>query len=432
MSAEAANPALELEAVAPEGRPNYARLALVGGLTLLGLSAWGLWQGVQAGDPRPFLGWLLGASFWLSIGIGMLFLVMLTYVFDAGWSIVIRRQWEHALAAFKWLAVIFLPLLALSFLQPGNGAVAWNWLDAAKLTAEGHPVGHDPLFLAKSAYLDGAFFLGRFALFFAIWVFLSEALRRCSFAMDRDGDHENVHRARRLAALGIVLCALATTFAAIDFFKSLEYHWFSTMYGVWFFSASMRAALSATVLVCFFLADRGHLRGIFQPAHSYLLGCLMLAFTVFWAYISFSQYFLIYNANIPEETFWYVIREQNPDGHLNSWWWVSMGLIFGHFLLPFLYLLFYRNKFGGRILVASAFILVFHLLDLYWNIVPAKIHDPATGGYLVRQFSVNWVDLTVLLGTGGVCAWAFLTSAARHQPIPLRDPRILESLHPHE
>ena len=106
--------------------------------------------------------------------------------------------------------------------------------------------------------------------------------------------------------------ALATTFAAIDWYKAIEHHWFSTMYGVWYFAASMRAALATTVIVCFILATRGNLKGFFNQAHRYDLGVLMFAFTIFWAYISFSQFFLIYNADIPEETFWYNIRQFDP------------------------------------------------------------------------------------------------------------------------
>jgi hypothetical protein len=168
-----------------------------------------------------------------------------------------------------------------------------------------------------------------------------------------------------------------TTIASIDWFKTLNYHWFSTMYGVWFFSASMRAALSATVLMLFWQAGRREgLKGILQPVHTYLLGCLMLAFTVFWAYISFSQFFLIYNANIPEETFWYNIRELTTSGSKSGWYLISRLLIFLHFFAPFLFLLWYKNKFAWRLKMVAIWILVFHFVDLIWNILPQKLADP--------------------------------------------------------
>jgi len=169
------------------------------------------------------------------------------------------------------------------------------------------------------------------------------------------------------------------------------------------------------------------------------LACLSLAFTVFWAYISFSQYFLIYSANIPEETFWYVIREINPNtGEQSGWFWVSMGLIFGHFFFPFLYLLFYQNKVNGpRLVFIVSWILVFHLLDLYWNIIPGREISPgAYVGFEARPVlgtHLVW-GIFSLVGIGCLCAWSVLKSFTSQaaEIIPIRDPRILDSLHHHE
>ena len=165
-----------------------------------------------------------------------------------------------------------------------------------------------------------------------------------------------------------------------------------------------------------------------------------MAFTVFWAYISFSQYFLIYSANIPEETFWYNIREINPNtGETSAWFWVSMGLIFGHFFFPFLYLLFYKNKInGGRIAFIALWILAFHLLDLYWNIIPGREIVPgAYVGYEARPvlgFHLFWGISTSNRGWMLMCACR--TDKASIQTllklIPVRDPRILDSLNHHE
>ena len=415
-------------------RGNNPMRFLIAGLVLLAISAFGLFTGSEADPARPFVGWLLGISFWLSILIGMLFLLMIWWMFDAGWSVIVRRQMEHALSAIPWLGLIFLPLVLISLFASEGGNVPWIWMDGGALVPGGHgSVSEDVLYVAKSAYLGQGFFVVRYFLYFGVWTLLALSFRKWSFNMDETGDHANVHKSRKLAAIGLFLCAFATTFAAIDWFKSLNYHWFSTMYGVWFFAASMRAALSATVLLLFYMATREDgLKGIVKPVHFYLLGCLMLAFTVFWAYISFSQYFLIYNANIPEETFWYNMRELNADGTKNSWWWVSMGLIFLHFFVPFLFLLWYKNKFRGRLMFIAIWILVFHLLDLYWNIVPQKLAEGHHGDYVVRQFGINWVDVTQFLAVGCIVIWAFLNSAARQRPIPIRDPRIEESINCHE
>jgi hypothetical protein len=244
----------------------------------------------------------------------------------------------------------------------------------------------------------------------------------------------------KISAAGIPAAALALTFGAFDLFMSLEYQWFSTMYGVWYFASGMRSALAVTIIACFYLSSKKRaLDGIYNQAHQYDLACLSLAFTVFWAYISFSQYFLIYSANIPEETFWYVIREINPNtGEQSGWFWVSMGLIFGHFFFPFLYLLFYQNKVNGpRLVFIVSWILVFHLLDLYWNIIPGREISPgAYVGFEARPVlgtHLVW-GIFSLVGIGCLCAWSVLKSFTSQaaEIIPIRDPRILDSLHHHE
>ena len=172
-------------------------------------------------------------------------------------------------------------------------------------------------------------------------------------SQDTDGDPKWSHMGMKISAAGIPAAAALLRFGAFDLFMSLEYQWFSTMYGVWYFASGMRSALAVTIIACFYLSSKNRpLNGLYKQAHQYDLACLSLAFTVFWAYISFSQYFLIYSANIPEETFWYVIREINPNtGEQSGWFWVSMGLIFGYFFFPFLYLLFYHNKINGPRLI---------------------------------------------------------------------------------
>jgi hypothetical protein len=252
---------------------------------------------------------------------------------------------------------------------------------------------------------------------------MAHLLRKHSFAQDDDGSPEHTRANRRTAAWGIPLTAITLTFAAFYWLMSLEYHWFSTMYGVWFFAGSVRAALAFTALLAIYLVRRGVLQGIFGTPHLLHLGNLMLAFTVFWGYITFSQYFLIWNANVPEETFWYNIRETG------NWWWVGMVLIFGHFLVPFLFFLQHplKKKHGSMVFICG-WILVIQLIDYIYNILPARKlpnGDPV-------PFGISPWDVTALLAVGGICFWAFLSSFARTRCIPIRDPRIVESLQCHE
>lgn len=407
-----------------------ASIAGIIGVIGIVIAALGLFQGWQAGDARPFMGWLIGLGFWLSIAIGMTFLTLIWYVFHARWPVIIRRQCEHGMAVFPYLFVLFIPLLLIPLLHDNPGLL-WKWMDGNNALPGHGTVGKDAIYTWKQPYLNIHSFLIRAVGIFAVFIIITGLLRKWSFDTDKTGDIKNTHKARILSSIGLFVGAGALTMGAIDWFKSLEYHWFSTMYGVWFFAACIRAALSALIILTVIMAARGSLRGILKQAHRYDISCMMLAFTIFWAYISFSQYFLIYSANIPEETFWYNLREINFDGTTNSWWWVSMGLIFGHFLIPFLCLLWYKTKVVvWRTVAISIWILAFHILDLYWNIVPGKLVDPEAhgAGYLVRQFSVTWVDLASLVGIGGICICVFCRSTQKAEPIPIRDPNIKRSI----
>lgn len=406
------------------------------GLIALGFSAVGFVLAATGEGPaaaRPLLGWLLGFGFWLSIALGMLLLTMLSYLFDSSWTTVVRRQLEHGVSAFKWLAVLFVPLIIVAvYVNPDS---LWAWMDNSSLAPGGHgKVGEDYLYKKKSPFLNPQSFLIFSIAFFAIVIALAELLRRHSFAMDKDGDVRHCTICYRLSAAGAPIVGLLLTFGAIYWFKSLEYHWFSTMYGVWYFAASMWATCALLIIVLVTLSKEGKpLAGIIRKPHIYFISCLLFAFTVFWAYISFSQYFLIYNANIPEETFWYNIRQFSiVDGKsvLNSWFWVSWILILGHFLFPFLFLLWHKNKFGKAVLFISIFALLMHVVDMYWNILPARLpnHDNILH-YSVREFNISIWDISAFIGIGGLCVWSFLRSMQQTFLVPIRDPRIKESLH---
>ena len=404
--------------------------ALIIGAIGVSVAGFGFYQGLASEDARPLLSWLIGIAFWLSISLGVLFLTQIWYVFHARWPTIIRRQCEHCFSALPWLFILFLPLLLIPFVSDNPG-ILWKWMDGTNLLPGGHElVQDDPLYNWKAAYLNPTFFAVRAFLYFTVFIGLAYFLKKWSFDTDQTGSVENTHKARRLSSVGLFLLATASTLAAIDWFKSLEYHWFSTMYGVWFFAGCMRAALSALLIYCVVLSTKGYLKGVFKQAHRYDLGCMMLAFTIFWAYISFSQYFLIYNANIPEETFWYNIREHNGDGVHNSWWIISMLLIFGHFLIPFLLLLWYKTKVViWKSIGVAIWILLFHIIDLYWNIIPGKVVDlEASNGYYIRQFSVEIFDIAAIVGIGGICIWAVCSSMLKAEPIPIKDPNVLKSL----
>jgi len=402
--------------------------ALIVGLIGLALTALGIFV---SGGEKVAMSYLVGVTFWTAIAIGMLLMVLIHHIFDASWSVVIRRQWEHGLASFKWLLLLFAPLILASMFS-GHPDLIWSWMNPEHVIHGGHTVGHDPLWVKKSGFLNVKAFIILTAVFYVLWIWLSHRLRKASFTQDLDGDPKWTRMNRVTSAFGIPIAAFTLTAAAIYWVKSLEYHWFSTMYGVWFFANCARGALCVGVIIMVWLWNRGDYKGILNPNHFHSIGQLMLAFTVFWAYVTFSQYFLIWNANVPEETFWYNLRELNHDGSTNQWWYVGLyGILFGHFFLPFFWLLSYRYKITHHIIRRiSWFMLAIILLDMCYNILPA-LKDKNGDSLPFFSLHLIWV-LTSVVGVGGICVWSYLRRFPTAKLNPVRDPRILESLTHHE
>jgi len=406
-----------------------ASKALVIGAIGIALTAAGFFV---SGGAKVAFSWLVGMTFWTGIALGMLFLIMIHHIFDASWSVLLRRQFEHGLSAFKWLALLFVPLLVSIYLYPGS---VWKWMNPAYdlATVGGHgTVGDDILWVKKAALLNPTMFVAITIISFAVWIWLSSRLRNASFAQDSDGDLKWTFRNRVTSAFGLPLAAVTLTLAIVLWVKSLDYHWFSTMYGVWYFAGCVRAALSMGLLMMVWLWVRGDYKGILNHNHFHSIGQLMFAFTVFWAYVTFSQYFLIWNANVPEETFWYNLREINSTtGMANQWKWVGLLLLFGHFVVPFLTLLSYKRKLSKTQMPwVALWIAAIFLLDLIYNVWPSK-KDLNGDALPFLQLHQLWT-LTAVVGIGGVCVWAYLKSFSTTKLIPIRDPRIGECLTYHE
>ena len=365
---------------------------------------------------------LLGLIFVTSIAIGMLFLVMIHHIFDAHWSVIVRRQAEHYLSALPYLGILFIPLFALTYLK--DQGLIWLWMDhSASLHGHG-TVASDILYQKKTWWLSEGFFWFRAVFCFTVWIYFARIFRRNSFSQDSDGASNHTYSSRNHAAAGLILVALTWTAAAFDWIMSLEYHWVSTMFGVWMFASAMRAATAVMILTCGYLVAKGPLKGIFNTKQLHDVSTLAFAFTVFWAYITFSQYFLIWNANIPEETFWFIDREQG------IWWPVSMMLIFGYFLFPFLYMLQFPLKTSFRSMAFMAiWLLSMNLLDIFFNILPSlKDSHGEPFQMFSRPLNILWY-IGGVLGAGGILLWAYWSSYRNTKIIPIRDPRIEECLH---
>ena len=427
---------------AATSKSSSAGLALGVGLVGIALTIAGIFV---SGGSKVAFSWITAMTFWTGISIGMLMLIMIHYIVDASWSTVIRRQFEHGISSFKWLAILFLPLVVFAVLDP---SLLWKYFDPSFDLASlgGHgTVGDDVLWQKKSGMLNINFFIGATVISFVGWIFLASRFRRNSFSQDSDGDVKWTISSRKWSAAGLPFTAVTLTLCVILWVKALDYHWFSTMYGVWFFANCIRAALAVGILIMCWLWARGDYKGVLNTNHWYSIGMLSFAFTVFWAYVTFSQYFLIWNANVPEETFWYNLREiNNSTGEANQWKYVGMLLLFGHFFFPFLGLISYPAKVSKKWMkFMASWICVIVFVDMIYNVWPSKkvtIDMVETGhafglgvGDPLPFFALHQLwTLTAVVGVGGVWLWAYLKSFPTAKLIPTRDPRIGESLTYHE
>ena len=275
-------------------------------------------------------------------------------------------------------------------------------------------VAADPVLAAKSAYLNVPFFLVRLAVYLVVWVALARFFFSRSVSQDASGDVALTHAMERRSAPAMLLFAATVTFASVDLLMSLDPHWYSTIFGVYFFAGSVVGSLALLVVLARALQSSGRLARAITVEHYHDLGKLLFAFTVFWAYIAFSQYMLMWYANIPEETVWLLRRQSH------GWQWVGLALLVGHFLLPFAVLLSRGTKRRPQLLAAVAgWVLAMHWVDMFWLVAP-ELHRDAV--------KVHGLDVTVLLALAGfaVAAWAHVM---RHCAlVPERDPRLAESL----
>ena len=390
-----------------------------------------------AGEPtlgkRFGYSYLVAYMFFLSICLGSWFIILLNQLMDTQWIVPIRRYLEH-LACMLGLpmGILFIPILILA-------PTIYPWFSA-------DPHLDHALHAKWPLFTKPAFYAVSIGLFF-VWGYITNRLRYWSLQQDvaesETGGYEgkmgiiesiiagistkllghtveerpavrcsrmmNIH-----ASYGIVVFAPTLTLAAIYWVKGLQHQWFSTMYGVYYFAGSVWVTLATAYLLAIWLKQNGPLEHVVRRVTFHDTGKLFFAFTVFYAYIHFSQYFLIWNAAIPEETFWYVQRERG------SWWWIGQLIIFGHFFLPFLLLLRIDTKCNLDIMIPmGVWAWLMHYLDMHFNIMPVLY--PA-------GISFGFFDI-LSVGFIGVVLWILFNNAySSHPPYPQRDPRIAETM----
>ena len=403
--------------------PRLLRFAGIPGLFLLGLGAVMTWVSDVSWE-RFLRSYVTAFCFVVSLSLGGLFFVMLQHLTRAGWSVVVRRIAEGLAYSLTWMWVLFIPIVIGLFTTD-----LYLWSD---------PAHRDAVLVHKAPYLNTTFWLIRAAAYFIIWAVLARYFVRNSLVQDATGDPKLTLRMQAVAAPGMIIYALTQTFAIIDWVMALEPHWFSTMFGVYFFAATTCGFSSALILICYFLQRSGRVQQSITVEHYHDLGKYLFAFGIFfWAYIAYSQYMLIWYANIQEETVWFLIRQ------LGGWRNLSLLLLIGHLAVPFLVLISrYPKRWKGFLALAATWTLFIHYIDVYWLAMPAVppglVESVATYSELATEFETTYraaydlqwhvLDATCLFGIGGIFVAMTAFGMRNHPLVPERDPRLGESL----
>lgn len=396
-------PALELDKIRiPEGHALRKAPTIAFVVSAVGIVACAALSMMGGGETARqfYFSWLVAFMFFLSIALGGLFFVLVQHVVRAGWSVTVRRIAENMMGTLPIFAILFVPiLLGLHHL--------FEWTHVEE-------VRHDPILAAKEPFLNIPFFVARAVVYLASWALMAWWFRKTSLSQDISGDGEITRRMQKASGPCLYAFAATATFAAFDWLMSLQPHWYSTIFGGYFFAGSVVAIHAVLIIGVNNLQAWGFLGRAVTSEHLHDLGKMLFAFVVFWAYMAFSQFMLIWYANIPEETMFFHAR------YVGSWKIVSTVLLFGHFLIPFFFLMSRTVKRMRPLLYMGAFyMLALHYVDMYWLAMPILHPDGV---------SVTMMDLAAFLAVGGAVMGVFFHNLTRNALIAYKDPRLHEAL----
>jgi hypothetical protein len=418
----------------PPEAANVGRGALIFGLLCLGAA---FLLGILNGSPgrlqQIMHSYLTSFAFYLALSLGALFFVMVQHLARAHWSVTVRRVAEYMACNLLVLFFLGAPIgwYAVASRTPAGAPHGertdivvtgglYPWTDAAH-------VMEDPILRGKAGWLNVPMWTVRILIYFAVWILLAYYFRNKSLQQDSTGDVKTTLDRESYSAPGLLAFAISLTLGAIDILMSLNPHWFSTMFGVYFFAGGAGAFFATFILALMLIQKFGRLRGIVTLEHYHDLGKFLFGFVFFWGYIAFSQYMLIWYSNIPEETEWFRDRQYiHPTDVYGPWTTVGLVLLFIHVLIPFPGLISRRVK---RNMPALAFwciwMLVAHFVDMYWVVMPEyskKVH-------VQDRLPFQMTDALIFLGIGGVLVWNFLRQATTKGPlVATKDPRFGDSV----
>ncbi len=361
------------------------------------------WVGAIAGyvtDPEHFFwSYLVAFLFSISIAIGASFFVMLQHLTGSAWSVTVRRLMEALMRTMPVFLLMFAPLpFGLHYLYE------WSHADAAK----------DPLLKLKIGYLNEQWFTIRGFLVIALLSLWALVLYSKSRKQDATGAVKLTQSAERWSAPGLLVLFVGSSVVGFDWIMSLNPRWYSTMFGVIFLAGGAMAFMAALIVLCLWLRSSGYLVNTVNTEHYHDLGKWLFALMVFWAYVSFSQYMLIWYSNLPEETFWFKLRFEG------SWLYVALLLLVGHFIFP-LFAMLPRSVKRNRSALAffAGWLLFMHYTDLYWQVMPV---------FYKHGFGMSWLSPMCLVAVGSTMALVFWSSFRERPLVPVGDPRLKQCL----
>lgn len=387
-------------------------LLLIGAASLIAAILWARFA--EPSFRRFYFAYLINFSFFLSISLGAIFFVLIQHLTRAGWSVGVRRLAEILGCAMPVLAILALPIVG-SVLLHDQGL--YSWADHHAPAAEGHDP-HAELLHAKAWYLNAPFFVVRCVIYFVVWSVLGVWYWRQSTRQDQSGDPLLSTQMQMLSPPATLIFALTLTFGSIDLLMSLDPAWFSTMFPVYFFSGCAVGIFATLIVLTSGFQKLDYLEKAITIEHFHDMGKFLFAFTFFWGYIAFSQFMLLWYANIPEETGW-LVRRGMSSALPNGWTPVVLVMLFGHLLIPFAGLLSRHVKRVKAVLTLwAAWMLLMHWIDIYWLVMPEFDGTVSFGPVEVFSF----------IGIGGIYAAALLWIAGKAELSAVGDPRAVESL----
>ena len=355
---------------------------------------------------RPWSALYVAAIFFLGLGLGQLFFLGIQYVAQAGWSAGLLRVMEAQAFAIV-IPLIF--ILIISFLGFGHVHHMFHWM-VEGIDVPGHPKS-DPIIAEKTGFLSPLFFSIRAIVYMVGWIWAAKMLRKNSLLSDTGDGVAMWKKNRGVAAAFTVFYAVTSSTSAWDFIMSIDTHWFSTLFGWYTFAGMFVSSFAALILITLYLKGKGHMEWV-NENHLHDLGKFMFAFSVFWTYLWFSQFMLIWYADIPEEVTYYMQR-------FDQYKVPFFVMLVLNFLLPVLAVLSRPAKrVPGTVIMAAFFVLVGHYMDHYVMIMPGTVGD---------HYGFGLLELGAILFFAGMFIYVVLSSLAKAPLLHKNHPMITES-----